>query len=90
MDSVYVFLAVAAALSLMVIAARHGRWRISLRGEESTLPESDGDASGFLLTAILDGSSAHGGSDLGACDTGGHSVGQDCGAHGGFDVTTHH
>ena len=90
MDSVNVFLAVAAGLGLIVIAARYGRTRISLRGEESTLPESDGDASGSLLTGILDGSSSHGGSHHGACDSGSHSGGHDCGSHGGFDVSTHH
>lgn len=90
MESVYVFLAVAAILVLIVIAARYGRTRISLRGEESTLPESDGDASGSLLTGILDGSSSHGGSHHGACDSGSHSGGHDCGSHGGFDGGAHH
>ena len=90
MESVYVFLAVAAGLGLIVMAARHGRTRISLRGEESTLPESDGDASGSLLTGILDGSSSHGGSHHGACDSGSHSGGHECGSHGGFDVSAHH
>jgi hypothetical protein len=90
MELVYVFLAVAVGLGLIVIAARHGRTRISLRGEESTLPESDGDASGSLLTGILDGSSSHGGSHHGSCDSGSHSGGHDCGSHGGFDVSTHH
>ena len=90
MEPVYVFIAVAAVLGLIVIAARHGRTRISLRGEESTLPENDGDASGSLLTGILDGSSSHGGSHHGGCDTGGHSGGHDCGSHGGFDGGAHH
>ena len=97
MESVYVFLAVAVGLGLIVMVARHGRTRISLRGEESTLPESDGDASGsLLLTGILDGSSSHHGgahgdaSHYGVSDSGSHSGGHDCGAHGGFDVSAHH
>lgn len=90
MESVYVFLAVAAVLGLIVMAARRGRWRISLRGEESTLPESDGDASGSLLTGILDGSSSHGAHHHGAGDSGSHSGGHDSGTHGGFDVSAHH
>lgn len=90
MESVYVFLAVAAGLGLILMAARYGRTRISLRGEESTLPESEGDARGSLLTGILDGSSSHGGSHHGACETGSHSGGHDCSSHGGFDVSAHH
>lgn len=90
MEPFYVFLAVAAVLGLIVIAARYGRTRISLRGEESTLPENDGDASGSLLTGILDGSSSHGDSHHEAGDTGSHSGTHDCGSHGGFDVSTHH
>ena len=90
MDSIYVFVAVAAVLGLIVIAARYGRTRISFRGEESTLPESDSDASGSLLTGILDGSSSHGGSHHGAGDTGSHSGGHDSGSHGGFDGGAHH
>lgn len=89
MEPVYVFIAVAAVLGLIVIAARHGRTRVSLRGEESTLPECDGDTSGSLLTGILDGSS-HGDSHHGGGDTGSHSGGHDSGSHGGFDVTVHH
>ena len=96
MESVYVFLAVAVGLGLIVMAARHGRTRISLRGEESTLRESDGDASGsLLLTGILDGNSSHHGahgdaSPHGVSDSGSHSGGHDCGSHGGFDVSLHH
>ena len=90
MESVYVFLAVAAALGLIVMAVRYERTRISLPGEESTLPESDGDASGSLLTGMLDGNSSHGGSHHGGCDTGSHLVGHDCGSHGGFEVSAHH
>lgn len=97
MDSVYVFLAVAAALGLIVMAARHERKRISLLGKESTLMENDGDESGsLLLTGILDGSSSHhggahgDGSHHGVSDNGSHSGGYDCGSRGGFDVSAHH
>ena len=90
MDSIYVFLAVAAASGLIVIAARAGRTRISLRGEQSTLTESEGDASGSLLTSILDGSSSHGHGSHGTGDGGSHSGGHDSGSHGGFDAVSHH
>ena len=92
MEPVFVFIAVAFALGLIVLAARAGRTRISLRGEESTLPDCDGDTSGSLLTGILDGSSSHHGvgSHHGASGGGSHSGGHDCGSHGGFDVSAHH
>ena len=91
MGPVFVFIAVAFALGLIVIAARRVRTRISLRGEESTLADDDGDASGSLLTGILDGSSSHGhGSHHGTGDSGSHSGGHDSGSHGGFDGGVHH
>lgn len=78
----------------MVMAARGARTRISLRGEESTLAEPDGNASGSLLfMGILDGGSSNQGSfdgdTTGACDSGSH-LSNDCGSHGGFDAVTHH
>ena len=85
MDSVFVFLGVAIALGLIVMAARHKRTRISLSGEESALPDADGEVSGSLLTSILDGSSSHH-----ACDSGSHASSADCGSHGGFDGGVHH
>jgi hypothetical protein len=98
MSEVFVFLVVAVGLGLLVMAARDGRTRISLRGEDPGLPESSGDRTGsFLLTGISDGSSTHHGafqgdaSHHGSCDSAGHhSDAFDCGGHSGFDGGGHH
>jgi len=98
MSEVFVLLLVAVGLGLIVMAARNARTRISLRGEEPAVPESSGGGTGsFLLSGILDGSSAHHGafqgdtSHHGPCDSTGHdSGGFDCGGHSGFDGGGHH
>jgi hypothetical protein len=98
MSEAFVLLLIAVGIGLIVMAARNGRIRISLRGEEPAVPESSGDGTAsFLLSGILDGSSAHHGgfhgdtSHHGSCDSAGHdSGGFDSGGHSGFDGGGHH
>jgi hypothetical protein len=98
MSEVFVLLLVAVGIGLIVMAARNGRPRISLRGEEPAVPESSGDGTGsFLPTGILDGSPTHHAgfhgdtSHHGSCDSAGHdSGGFDSGGHSGFDGGGHH
>ncbi len=98
MDNVFLLIAVAVGIGLIVLMAREAWTRSSLRGKDHAVPESSGDgADSFLLTSILDGNSSHDSavhgdaSHHGACDSGGHdSGGFDCGSHGGFDGSSHH
>ena len=98
MGEVLLLLVFAGGIGLIYWAARSGRTRISLRGEENASQESSDNASGSLLmTSFIDGStSQHIASQMdtshhGSSDTGSHhSAGFDCGAHVGFDVGAHH